>query len=159
MTDKNLLSRTSLRSALMAISIIAVSASFGMPGNTSAAQSVDMRSRIASVEAESDECKAKNPSGMGLRLCAIEELETWDKELNVAYRLLMKDLGSDAAKAELRSVQRTWLTYRDAEFAFIESKYAQLSGSMYPRLIAMQKIPIVKNRVLRLSLHLTSREL
>jgi len=72
--------------------------------------------------------------------------------------LLMGVLGTDAAKAELRSVQRAWLSYRDAEFEFIESKYAQLSGSMYPRLIAVQKIPIVKNRVRRLSLHLKSRE-
>jgi len=72
---------------------------------------------------------------------------------------MMDSFGSDAARAELRSVQRVWLAYRNAEFEYIESKYAQVTGSMYPRVIAMQKIPIVKSRVLQMSLHLSTREI
>ena len=129
---------------MIAALIGVLSATIGFARAASAVQPVKMQSRIASLEAVSEECKANNPTELGLRSCAFEELQAWDKELNVAYRLLMDDIGSSVAGAALQSVQRAWLAYRDAEFEYIESKYAGVSGSMYPRVMALQKIPIVK---------------
>lgn len=159
MNNQILKSVVRIHSGVFAIAISAVSATIGFSGESSAAQPIDMKSRIASVEVQSDDCRTSNPTDIGLRICALEELEAWDVELNIAYRTLINGLGSDAARAELRSVQRAWLTYRDAEFEYIENKYSHISGSMYPRLIALQKIPIVKNRVLQLSMHVRTREL
>ncbi len=44
--------------------------------------------------------------------------EFLDKELNIAYRLIMRCLDSES-QASLQQSQRRWLMYRDAEFDFI----------------------------------------
>lgn len=114
--------------------------------------------RDVSIENAAEECRRNNPGNLGLRSCAAVEMKSWDAELNRVYRLLMNGFYTDSARSELRSVQRVWLTYRDAEFDYIEKRYEGLSGSMYPTLIVMQKIPIVKYRVQQLILHIKSQE-
>jgi len=88
---------------------------------------VEMQTRIVSAEILSDECRANNPTSLGLRFCSIEEFNVWDRKPMWLNDYSWIILGSDAARAELRSVQRAWLFCRDAEFDPIESKSAGFS--------------------------------
>jgi len=83
MNDKFLPGKERLCTALIATTIYVLSMASGAASTSTDAQAMDMKTRIAAVEAVSDECKVDNPSSLGLRTCAFEELEAWDKELNV----------------------------------------------------------------------------
>ncbi len=111
-----------------------------------------------SIETAAVECQRNNTGEFGIRLCLAREMESWDSELNRVYQLLMDGFNSDRQRINLRSVQRVWLTYRDAEFDYINGRYEGLSGSMYPTLIKMQKIRIVKSRVKHLIYLLKTQE-
>jgi len=54
-----------------------------------------------------------------------DELESaLDKELNLAYRKLMKRL-PDESKEALKLSQRQWIKYRDLEFSFVSTNFTR----------------------------------
>ena len=52
-------------------------------------------------------------------------MNSWDKELNKSYNLLMKSLGQPN-KEFLKSAQKEWILYRDKEFELIN--FNELEG-------------------------------
>ena len=52
----------------------------------------------------------------GMIQCTAEELKVQDGRLNQAYRVAMADL-NDRQKARLKTAQRAWIAFRDADCA------------------------------------------
>ena len=68
---------------------------------------------IKLIDAEFDICLSTKPkANLSLVECAGETTESWDKELNVRYRNLLKTL-SPIQQASLRHSQRLWIKFRD----------------------------------------------
>ena len=73
-----------------------------------------------------------------------------ERELNVAYRLLLARLAGAHRQALLRS-QRQWLAFRDAEYGFIDGNWtASNFGSSSAISRAGYRAALVKQRVLNL---------
>jgi len=94
--------------------------------------------------------KSKNYTNLGERECLAQALQDWDAALNKNYQHLKMRL-SPAHFKQLKESQRTWIAFRDKEYAFIESQYEGIEGSMYPNMILRQKIEITKSRTLELA--------
>lgn len=85
-------------------------------------------------------CEAKSASNVGYGLCLGLELEVWDSELNRVYGALiglteandaeMKELGSAVPPATpiLRSAQRAWIAWRDAQCDYARSIFGGGTG-------------------------------
>jgi uncharacterized protein YecT (DUF1311 family) len=69
---------------------------------------------------------------MEMKECAYQELQQVDKELNQVYRALIKRLDKEG-KAKLKSAQRAWIAYRDAEaeFAADAARGGSMSGLLH----------------------------
>ena len=98
--------------------------------------------KIHPVDKKYEACRALDYSNLGERACLRQALEDWDKALNKAYK-------SITFSPTLKASQLAWLAYRDKEFKHIENLF-NAEGSMYPNLILVYKIEIVKARVLQL---------
>lgn len=71
-----------------------------------------------------------------------------DRRLNHFYNEIMNRTGiSDSSKNVLQISQRNWIKYLDSEFQYISSQFEGLTGSMYPKIIMIQRIKIVAHRV------------
>ncbi len=66
-----------------------------------------------------------------MNACSGRNLEAADAALNDAYRRIVARLAQDAAATgQLRTAQRAWIAFRDAECAFAASSVE--GGSIYP---------------------------
>jgi uncharacterized protein YecT (DUF1311 family) len=73
--------------------------------------------------------------------------EALDKELNTAYQKLMKNL-PESSKEALRTSQKQWVKYRDAEFSFLSVNFNKEDfGSSYAISIGSYRTSIVEARV------------
>ncbi len=79
------------------------------------------------------------------------EAEVADKELNAVYKMLMTGL-DDEGKVLLKTSQRAWLVYRDAEAAFAADEMR--GGSAAPLLYSGSIAALTKARTLGLRGHL-----
>ena len=79
---------------------------------------------------------------------AYSDYETFlDGELNSAYSKLITALG-EAERSELRQSQRAWISFRDAEFAFIERNWTRENfGSSYVISRGDYRTTLIKHRV------------
>lgn len=99
--------------------------------------------------------KKENMTTAGMVACTNVAIQEWDKELNISYKALMDKLDAKA-KEKLKNSQRAWIKYRDLEYENIESIYEGLDGSMYIQMQAMDKLKIIKARVLELNSYLST---
>ncbi|MBS1595647.1 MAG: DUF1311 domain-containing protein [Bacteroidetes bacterium] len=104
-----------------------------------------------SIDIRLQKCIDADGSTMGMINCTDGAYDEWDKELNKYYKLLMGVLGPEA-KARLKAAQVNWLTYRDSEFAFINSAY-NMDGTMWGVIKASGRMELVKKRALELKEH------
>ena len=95
-------------------------------------------------------CTEKDPSTGGMVSCTEQAYKKWDQELNKNYRTLMSKL-KPAAKPLLKSVQLSWIRYRDNEFKLIDSIFDDIPGTMYIPMRIDEKMQIVKQRALALA--------
>lgn len=79
---------------------------------------------------------------------------SWDRELNREYRELMALLSTDE-QAALRSTQRAWLVFRDAEISFFWSEHISGGGTLQPVIIADLAMELLKTRVCQLTRYRT----
>ena len=73
-----------------------------------------------------------------------------DKELNKAYSLLMAKI-PEVQREDLKDSQKKWITFRDAEFEFINNNWTRNnfgSSSVISR--GAYRSSIVKNRIIQL---------
>ncbi|WP_197478254.1 lysozyme inhibitor LprI family protein [Luteibacter rhizovicinus] len=91
-------------------------------------------SMAGSAAAQAEDCDEAS-SQLSMNMCADQEFEAADKQLNATYRQVTGRLkGDQAATSLLIKAQRAWLSFRDAQCEFAASANAQ--GSISPMLIA-----------------------
>lgn len=113
------------------------------------------------LDKEYQKCLQEKLGNLGERRCHREFEEKWDKELNANYNYLIELLEmhmdpihddqtvDSITLTNLRTAQRQWLKYRDAEFK-LNSKLYGRKGSMYYTLSAYRRMNIVRTRALEL---------
>jgi len=76
-------------------------------------------------------------------------LDLWDKEMNRAYQELKSVLPAKSF-ATLKAAQLQWISFRDAQIAFINSCYDQYEGTMYIPMRASAIMEVTRARALEL---------
>mgnify|MGYP001773878780 CR=1 FL=1 len=122
-------------------------------------------------------CIERDPTTANIVRCKEEALRAWDRELNRVYRALMRELDARKlgkrvcgeeegycwqarpevvalARQELRSAQWAWLTYRDAEFAWISWLYGRREDPRSALAEVEERLSFVKARVQKLKWYL-----
>jgi uncharacterized protein YecT (DUF1311 family) len=105
-------------------------------------------------EAAQVDCMNSATTQTELNLCAGEKLRQADTELNSVYKQLLAAAQKDRlAVAKIRTAQRAWLTFRDAQLeAVFPSKNKQVEyGSMYPMCDAGLATKMTLQRISELS--------
>ncbi|HEX2750552.1 MAG TPA: lysozyme inhibitor LprI family protein [Verrucomicrobiales bacterium] len=97
------------------------------------------------VEKKADNAKSTAATTEAYR----EGLLLWDKEMNRAYQELKKVL-PEKSFAALKAAQLQWISYRDAQIAFINSCYDQYDGTMYIPMRASAIMEVTRARALEL---------
>jgi uncharacterized protein YecT (DUF1311 family) len=85
--------------------------------------------------------------------CLDDAYQRWDNELNIVYQRLRGHLHAEG-KSVLKTSQRAWIAYRDAEFQTIDAIYGSLQGSMWSLTRMSAKVEFVKARTLELQMYL-----
>jgi uncharacterized protein YecT (DUF1311 family) len=75
--------------------------------------------------------------------CAGREYKKADADLNQVYQKLVTMLDADE-KAQLKAVEMTWITYRDANCDFVADQYK--GGSMRPMILGFCLADMTHNR-------------
>ena len=88
-------------------------------------------------------------STAGMCSALAEGAERWDKELNLVYGRLMKSLSPSQIES-LKTAQRAWITFRDAELSAIGSIVSMKEGTMYRVEAANLYYELIKQRTLQL---------
>jgi len=96
-----------------------------------------------------DACVERDPTTAGMVRCAEEALRAWDEEMNRVYRELQGRLDPGGREA-LRTAQRAWPAWRDAEFRFIGRLYGSRAGTMYLPMEVGRRVDLVRRRTLEL---------
>ncbi len=109
----------------------------------------------ATLSASNLQCK-EDGNQMQMNQCAYEDFQEADRELNRVYKALRKKKKSDKAYlANLKTSQRLWIKFRDAELDLIftceTANKRQCFGSMYPLLYHSEKEVMTRQRVKRLN--------
>ncbi len=97
------------------------------------------------IDTRLNACIETDPSTHGTVACLHIAHDEWDDELNQVYQQLLIELDDDA-DALLRTTQRQWIAFRDAEFAFMLALYSTRSGSMWQMIHAAERVEIVRDR-------------
>ncbi|MCM2317145.1 MAG: DUF1311 domain-containing protein [Thermoanaerobaculia bacterium] len=101
------------------------------------------------IDRNLEACIDRDPSTAGMVECIDEAFAAWDEELNAAYQAVAKLLTREQRDA-LKTAQRQWLAWRDAEFAMLDAIYATREGTMYLPMAAGDRMEVVKARAVEL---------
>jgi len=101
------------------------------------------------IDKAEDACISKTSSTADMLKCTAIAYDAWDKEMNKYYNLLMKKLPAEQ-KSELLKAQKSWLSFRDNGFTFINSSIKEKQGTMYLNVASGERREIVKQRALQL---------
>lgn len=104
---------------------------------------------INPIDKAEDACISKTSSTDAMLKCTAIAYDSWDKEMNKYYNLLMKKLSTEQ-KSELLRAQKSWLAYRDNNFTFINNSIREKQGTMYLNVASGERREIVKQRALQL---------
>ena len=69
-----------------------------------------------------------------MNICAGQEARASDSELSVVYQQLLAKVGADA-KLSLRTAEKAWVSYRDAQCAF--NSLGSVGGSVHDMSVAL----------------------
>lgn len=101
------------------------------------------------IDKAENACISKTNSTADMLKCTAIAYESWDKEMNKYYNLLIKKLSVEQ-KSELLKAQKSWLSFRDNSFTFINSSIRKKQGTMYLNVASGERKEIVKQRTLQL---------
>jgi uncharacterized protein YecT (DUF1311 family) len=85
-------------------------------------------------------------STVGQTECAAKAARAWESELNKIYGNLMRQL-DPASQALLRTSQRQWLAFRQAERKFQAGPWTRDKGTLMGVTIALENVDVVRSRV------------
>jgi len=112
----------------------------------------EFKARIAPLEANIQ--KAMTTVDISVGYQTLED--ALDKELNTAYQMLMQKL-PESNKEGLRTSQKQWIKFRDAEFSFLSKNFNKDDfGSSYVISIGSYRNTIIQARVEELLWYLKS---
>jgi uncharacterized protein YecT (DUF1311 family) len=84
--------------------------------------------------------------------CTSDAIQAWDKRLNEVYQQVMA--GLDAKSRELlRTSQRRWVAFREAEHEAMEGPWRQDKGTIIRVLTVSADLSAIKERVQELQLY------
>lgn len=98
----------------------------------------------------SDVCFERAMTTADMVVCADQEYQRLDQELNRVYAALLAEM-TPAQTQSLQDAQRRWLSFRDAEFNAINGVYDSLDGTIYRVLRLGQRNQVVRHRVEQLT--------
>jgi uncharacterized protein YecT (DUF1311 family) len=81
--------------------------------------------------------------------CASKAYAAWDAELNKVYQTLMKNL-DPASRDLLRTSQRQWLAFREAEKKFQVAPWRQKGGTLIGVSVNLDNVEALRTRVMAL---------
>jgi len=97
-----------------------------------------------------DVCFERAMTTADMVVCADQEYQRLDQELNRVYAALLAEMTPAQAQL-LRDAQRRWLSFRDAEFSAINGVYDAQDGTLYRVLRLGQRNQVVRHRVEQLT--------
>jgi len=104
------------------------------------------------IDIELQKCldSKENYTTQGMTECIVKAADSWDKELNKNYKILLGFL-TEEQKEKLKESQRQWIKYRDNELEFSRSFYTQMQGTMWIPVAAQTRLNLTKQRAEELS--------
>lgn len=105
---------------------------------------------LAKATNTSDACFQRANTTADMVVCADQEYQRLDQELNRVYAALLAEM-TPAQAQSLRDAQRRWVAFRDAEFNAINGVYDSLDGTIYRLLRLGQRNQVVRHRVEQLT--------
>lgn len=104
-----------------------------------------LTTRLPLSVACADDC-AKPSDQASMNVCARQEYERSDAELNALYKQITHRIEGDADTTKvLVAAQRAWMAFRDAKCAF--STAAAKGGTVYPILVARCRDGLTRTRI------------
>jgi uncharacterized protein YecT (DUF1311 family) len=106
------------------------------------------------LDAALDACLAK-PEGSstpGMVDCTSDAIKAWDKRMNEVYQRVMAGL-DPKSRDLLRTSQRRWVAFREAEHEAMEGPWRQDKGTIMRVLTADADLSAIKERVQELQLY------
>jgi len=104
------------------------------------------------IDVELQKCldTKENYTTLGMTECIVKAADSWDKELNKNFKILL-GLLTEEQKEKLKESQRQWIKYRDNELEFSRSFYTQMQGTMWIPVAARTRLNLTKQRAEELS--------
>ncbi len=109
---------------------------------------------LSAANAQSVDC-ANATTQAAMTVCAERSFKAADAELNITYKALTQKV-TEPGLANLRSAQRAWIAYRDAQCAF-ESAGTE-DGSVQAMVISVCREDLTREQNSRLAGQLTCEE-
>lgn len=98
--------------------------------------------------AKAQECDRNDDSQQMMTICAGADLATADAKLNTTYQSVLGE-ADDKGKTLLKTAQRAWVAFRDAECAY--STQASEGGSIHPMEVSQCLTKLTENRIKQLA--------
>jgi uncharacterized protein YecT (DUF1311 family) len=118
-----------------------------------AASAVAWADQPAAEQAVVNQFCATAQTTVDMNECTGKMLEAADKDLNATYQAVLKKWADvPAVVSSVRSAQRAWITYRDADLSarFADAGDAATRGTAYPAARAMYQASLERERSARL---------
>lgn len=96
-------------------------------------------------------------TSLDIRDCYAAAYSRWDRQMNLWYQRFMTSQSAGinaAAKKALRTAQRQWLKFRDAQFSAINAEYGPRQGSIWPTIAISKRVALPKQRALAIASYL-----
>ena len=94
-------------------------------------------------------CLATDTSSANIDACAFVAYGKWDKEMESAYKKLLRVLKKETDKTALKQSQTAWAAYRDASFKSYDNMFNR-PGCKWCLLRHDDRIEVVRARTLQL---------
>jgi len=116
----------------------------GLPGTGSA-----LAADSHPIDTALQSCMDHNSTTVGMRQCQAQALADWDAALNTAYTQLMASQ-SPEAKTALRTAQRQWIAFRDAQIAYFKTVFDKMDGTIWPMIELQYSTDLSRKRAIQL---------
>jgi uncharacterized protein YecT (DUF1311 family) len=115
----------------------------------SRAQTARVERKEDRIDIEYDNCLSKDTSTANICDCAFVAFDKWNKELDAAYKKLLRNLKKEKDKDALKQAQAAWVVFKDAEFKAYDFMF-NIPGPNWCSLRQDGRIDIVRARTLQL---------
>jgi len=118
-------------------------------GSESRAQTVRTERKEDRIDIEYNECLNKDSSSANICNCAFVAYDKWNKEMDNAYKKILKNLKKEKDKNALKQAQAAWVVFKDAEFKAYDFMF-NIPGPNWCSLRQDGRIDVVRARTLQL---------